>query len=54
MKIDTATFSRQALVLFNFWLKKQPKDKHIGDLTVGDFIEMIAFLAEMETKNAAD
>jgi hypothetical protein len=54
MGTDNATFSRQALVLFNFWLKKQPKDKHIGDLTIGDFVEMIAFLAEMETKNATN
>jgi hypothetical protein len=54
METNTAVLNRQALALFNFWLKKQPKNKHIGDLTIGDFIEMCAFLAEMEINNATD
>ena len=43
--------NRQALVLFNFWLKGQEKDKPIGSLTIGDFIEMCGFLNEMEVSN---
>jgi hypothetical protein len=54
MTKNFALLERQGTALFNFWLKKQPKDKRIGDLTIGDFVEMIAFLAEMETKNAAN
>jgi len=40
--------NRQALVLFNFWLKSQQKDKAIGQLTIGDFIKMCGFLNDME------
>jgi hypothetical protein len=54
MNIDTAILNRQALLLFNFWANKKQNDKRIGDLSIGDFVEMIAFLAETETKNAAD
>jgi hypothetical protein len=54
METDTATLSRQGTALFNFMSMKHQNDKHIGDLTIGDFVEMIAFLAEMETRNAAD
>jgi hypothetical protein len=52
MNVNTAVLNRQALALFNFWLKKQQKDKCIGDLTVNDFIEMCKFLAELEANNA--
>jgi hypothetical protein len=41
-----AALSRQGTILFNFWLRKQSNDKRIGDLTMQDFIEMVAFLAE--------
>jgi hypothetical protein len=40
MTKDTAVLNRQALVLFNFWLQKQQNDKRIGDLKIGDFVEM--------------
>jgi hypothetical protein len=36
------------------WLKKQPKNKHIGDLSIGDFIEMCRFLAKMKHGNNKD
>jgi hypothetical protein len=51
METDTAVLNRQALALFNFWLKKQPKNKRIGELTPCDFIEMITFLHKMEMQN---
>jgi hypothetical protein len=54
MEKDTATLSRQGTALFNFMGMKHQNDKHIGDLTIGDFVEMVAFLAEMEIKNAAN
>jgi hypothetical protein len=54
MGTDNATLSRQGMALFNFMSMKHQNNKHIGDLTVGDFIEMVAFLAEMETQNAAN
>jgi hypothetical protein len=40
MNINNAVVNRQALALFNFWLKKQPKNKHIGDLTFAEFVDM--------------
>ena len=40
--------NRQALAVFNFWLKSQQKDKQIGQLTIGDFIEMCGFLKQLE------
>jgi hypothetical protein len=54
METDNATLSRQGTALFNYMSMKHQNDKHIGDLTVGDFIEMVAFLTEMEAKNAAN
>jgi hypothetical protein len=51
METDTATLSRQALLLSNFWANKKQNDKRIGDFTIGDFVEMVAFLAEMETQH---
>jgi hypothetical protein len=54
MTKNTAILNRQGTALFNYMTMKHQNDKHIGDLTVGDFIEMVAFLAEMETKNAAN
>jgi hypothetical protein len=51
MEINTAIINRHALLLFNFWASKKQNDKRIGDLTVGDFFEMIAFLNTMENEN---
>jgi hypothetical protein len=48
MTDNDAILNRQAIVLFNFWLKKQPQDKRVGDLTIGDFIEMCEILAALE------
>ncbi|MDR1333589.1 MAG: hypothetical protein LBJ71_00010 [Holosporaceae bacterium] len=52
MEIDTATLSRQALLLFNFWANKKQNNRRIGDLTIGDFFELCEILEE--TKNAAN
>jgi hypothetical protein len=41
---NTAPVRRNALILFNFMGMKQRNDKRIGDLTVGDFIEMCEIL----------
>jgi hypothetical protein len=51
METDTATLSRQGTTLFNFISMKHQNDKHIGDLTIGDFIEMVAFLQKAENQN---
>jgi hypothetical protein len=51
MEIDTAVLNRQALALFNFWLKKRQNDKRIGDLSIGDFIEMCEVLAMAKIEN---
>jgi hypothetical protein len=37
---NNALLKRQAIVLFNFWLKKQQNDKRVGDLSFEDFVEM--------------
>jgi hypothetical protein len=52
MTKNTALSERQGMALFNFWLKRQPKDKHIGDLTIGDFVEICELLATLEVENA--
>jgi hypothetical protein len=52
MTKNTAVLNRQGEALFNFWLNKHQNDKHIGDLTVKDFIEMSEFLATLEANNA--
>jgi hypothetical protein len=54
MEKDNATLSRQGMSLFNFWASKKQNDKKIGDLTVQDFIEMCAFLAELGDENEAN
>jgi hypothetical protein len=54
MTQDTAVANRQALALFNFWLKKRQNDKRIGDLTFADFVEMCEFLATLEASDAAN
>jgi hypothetical protein len=51
MTNDIALLKRQGEILFNFWMRKKQNDRHIGDLTLVDFIEMIAFLKTMENKN---
>jgi hypothetical protein len=54
MTKNTAILNRQGMALFNFMSMKHQNDKHIGDLTIGDFVEMIAFLTEMEADDAAN
>jgi hypothetical protein len=57
MSINNAVVNRQALALFNFWLKKQQNDKCIGELTIGDFAEMcnvVNFVACKETGTISD
>jgi hypothetical protein len=54
MTKNIALIERQGATLFNFWLKKQPKDKRIGDLTVGDFIEMCKVLAKIGSEDATN
>jgi hypothetical protein len=54
MTKNVALLERQGIALFNFLSMKHQNDKHVGDLTVGDFIEMVAFLAESEVENAAN
>ncbi|MDR1333903.1 MAG: hypothetical protein LBJ71_01650 [Holosporaceae bacterium] len=51
MMKNTALLQRQGTALFNFIGMKHQNDKHIGDLTIGDFIEIIAFLTKMERQN---
>jgi ssRNA-specific RNase YbeY (16S rRNA maturation enzyme) len=51
MTKDIALLERQGTILFNFWLKKQQNNKHIGELTVGDFIELCKFIADLEGDN---
>jgi hypothetical protein len=48
METDTAVLNRQALALFNFWLRKRQNDRRIGDLTIGDFVEMCEALARIK------
>jgi hypothetical protein len=52
MEKDTAVLNRQALALFNFMGMRHENDKHIGELTLGDFVEICAFLAELEAGDA--
>ena len=47
--------NRKALVLLNFWQTKHQNDKRIGDLTVGDFVELCEFLEQLdEVRNDAN
>jgi membrane-associated HD superfamily phosphohydrolase len=48
MDINTAVLNRQGEALFNFMSMKHQNDKHIGDLTIGDFIEMCEALARIK------
>ncbi|GHU19927.1 hypothetical protein FACS189472_10430 [Alphaproteobacteria bacterium] len=54
MTTDTALLKRKALALFNFVSMKQENDKRIGDLTIGDFLEMCGVLSESEDNNEND
>jgi hypothetical protein len=51
---NDAVLNRQGEALFNFWINKHQNDKRIGDLTVGDFVEMCAFLAQLKAENTED
>jgi hypothetical protein len=48
MKTDAALLKRKGEILFKFWSMKHQNDRRIGDLTLGDFMEMIAFLNQVE------
>ncbi|GHU19177.1 hypothetical protein FACS189472_08590 [Alphaproteobacteria bacterium] len=52
MTTDTALLKRKTLALFNFVSMKHQNNKHIGDLTIGDFLEMCGFLAELDEKDS--
>jgi hypothetical protein len=52
METDTVILNRQALLLFNFMSMKQRNNRRIGDLSIGDFVEMCIFLEE--AKNATN
>jgi hypothetical protein len=54
MTDNDAILNRQGIALFNLWMNKHQNDKRIGDLTVEDFIEICAFLAELKTGNSED
>jgi hypothetical protein len=54
METDTAVVNSQGTALFNFMSMKHQNDKRVGELTIGDFFEMAAFLAELEIENAAN
>lgn len=43
--------NRQALALFNCWLKSQQKDKRVGDLNIGDFLAICVFSKRLEVTN---
>jgi hypothetical protein len=51
MTNDTALLKRQGEILFKFWMRKKQNDRRIGDLTLFDFMEMIAFLKITENEN---
>jgi hypothetical protein len=44
METNVALLKRKGGILFKFWSMKRQNDRRIGDLTLGDFMEMIAFL----------
>ena len=54
METDTATLSRQGTALFNYMSIKHQNDRRIGDLTLGDFMEMIMFLQKVEKQNESN
>jgi hypothetical protein len=49
MKTDNADLNRRAIALFNFVSMQQKNDKRIGDLTLGDFVEICKFLDTLDT-----
>jgi hypothetical protein len=49
METDTAVLNRQGTALFNYMSMKHQNDNHIGD-----FIEMIAFLNQVEKQNESN
>jgi hypothetical protein len=48
---DATTINRNARALFHFMSVKHRNDRRVGDLTLGDFIEICEFLAKFEDKN---
>jgi hypothetical protein len=48
MTENTAVVNRQALALFNFMSMKRQNDKCIGNLTLGDFVEMCELIHRLE------
>jgi len=49
-----AKIIRKAMMLFEYMRRKQQNDKKIGELTIQDFFEVCAFLADVETKIIAN
>jgi hypothetical protein len=54
MEINIALLKRQTLALFNFWSTTKNKNKRIGDLTIGDFFEIVAILNQVEVENESN
>jgi hypothetical protein len=50
METDTALLKRKGEILFKFWSMKHQNDKRIGDLTIGDFVDMCEALARIKKK----
>lgn len=46
MNLDNALLKRQAIALFNFLGMKHENTKHIGELSIGDLMELVKFLEE--------
>ena len=53
-KHSGAKIIRKATLLFEYMRRKQQNDKKIGELTIQDFFEVCAFLADIETKIIAN
>jgi hypothetical protein len=52
MKKNIAVLNRQGIALFNFMSMKHLNNKRIGELTIGDFVEICAFLEQSQMEKA--
>lgn len=48
MNLNNALLKRQAIALFNFLGMKHENTKHIGELSIGDLMELVKFLEEIK------
>ncbi len=48
MNLNNALLERKAIALFNFLGMKHENDKHIGEFSVGDLMELVKFLEEIK------